>query len=217
MSATTTTDLLEQLTWRYATKQFDPSQSIPPELWTALEDALVLTPSSYGLQPWKFIVITNPELKAQLKPVSWNQSQITDCSHLVVFTIKKNVTTADVDQFIARTAEVRGVTPESISGYRNVIVSDVVYGPRSLNANEWATRQAYIALGNFMTCAALLGVDTCPLEGIDAAKYDKLLGLPQKGYATVVAAAAGYRAVDDKYAQLPKVRFSKEGVIETLA
>lgn len=217
MSVTTTTDLLEQLHWRYATKQFDPSKVIPPETWTALEEALVLTPSSYGLQPWKFIVVTNPELKAQLKPFSWNQTQITDASHLVVFTIKKNVTADDVDQFIARTAEVRGVTTESIGFYRNMIVSDVVHGPRSLNANEWATRQAYIALGNFMTSAALLGVDTCPLEGIEPAKYDKLLGLPEKGYATVVAAAAGYRAAEDKYAQLPKVRFPKEAVIEVLA
>jgi nitroreductase len=217
MSTTTTTDLLKQLNWRYAVKQFDPSKTIPPDLWTTLEEALVLTPSSYGLQPWKFIVITNPELKAQLKPFSWNQTQITDCSHLVVFTIKKNVTTDDVDQFIARTAEVRGVTTESIDFYRKMIVSDVVYGPRSLNANEWATRQAYIALGNFMTSAALLGVDTCPLEGIDPSKYDKLLGLPEKGYATVVAAAAGYRAAEDKYAQLAKVRFAKEVVLEVLA
>ena len=217
MSATTTTDLLEQLNWRYAVKQFDPTQTISPQIWSALAESLVLTPSSYGLQPWKFIVITNPEIRAQLKPFSWNQAQITDSSHLVVFTIKKNISIADVDHFIARTAEVRGITVESIGFYRNMIASDVVYGPRSLNANEWATRQAYIALGNFMTSAALLGVDTCPLEGIEPAKYDKVLGLPEKGYATVVAAAAGYRAVDDKYATLAKVRLPQAEVIEVLA
>jgi nitroreductase len=217
MSATTTTDLLEQLNWRYAVKQFDSTKAISPEIWSALAESLVLTPSSYGLQPWKFIVITNPEIRAQLKPFSWNQTQITDSSHLVVFTIKKNISIADVDHFIARTAEVRGITVESIGFYRNMIASDVVYGPRSLNANEWATRQAYIALGNFMTSAALLGVDTCPLEGIEPAKYDKVLGLPEKGYATVVAAAAGYRAADDKYATLAKVRFSQEEVIEVWA
>lgn len=216
MTPTTTTDLLEHLNWRYATKKFDPAQVISPEIWAALEDSLVLTPSSYGLQPWKFLVITSADLKAQLRPLSWNQAQVTDCSHYVVFTIRKNLTTEDVDRFVARTAEVRNVSTESIAGYRNVIVSDVIYGARSLQANEWAARQAYIALGNFMTCAALLNVDTCPMEGIDPAKYDSVLGLPQKGFATVVACAAGYRADDDKYAELAKVRFSKSEMIETL-
>lgn len=217
MSETTTSALLKQLHWRYAVKQFDPTQSIPSDIWATLEETLVLTPSSYGLQPWKFIVITNKELREQLKPASWGQAQITDSSHLVVFAIKKNLSVENVDQFIARIAEVRGITPESIDFYRKLILADVIYGPRSLNVNEWATRQVYIALGNFLTSAALLGVDTCPLEGIDPAKYDKLLGLPEKGYATVVAAAAGYRSDEDKYAQLPKVRYPKSDVIEVLA
>ncbi|HEY9631322.1 MAG TPA: NAD(P)H-dependent oxidoreductase [Coleofasciculaceae cyanobacterium] len=216
MTSTSIADLLEHLTWRYATKKFDPAKTIAPEIWSALEDSLVLTPSSYGLQPWKFWVITSPDLKAQLRPLSWNQAQVTDCSHYVVFSIRKNLTAEDVDRFMARTAEVRSVSTDSIAGYRNVIVNDVVYGARSLHANEWAARQAYIALGNFMTCAALLNVDTCPMEGIDPAKYDALLGLPQKGYATVVACAAGYRAEDDKYAALAKVRFAKSEMVETL-
>jgi nitroreductase len=96
MNHLNTTDLLEHLNWRYATKQFDPAKTIAPEIWTALEDALVLTPSSYGLQPWKFLIITSPELKAQLQPFSWNQSQVTDCSHYVVFAIKKNLAAEDV-------------------------------------------------------------------------------------------------------------------------
>ncbi len=211
-----TTTLLERLNWRYATKKFDANQTISESTWQALSDSLVLTPSSYGLQPWKFWVITNPAIKAELKPVSWNQDQITDCSHLVVFSIKKNLTAEHIDHFIERTAEVRGVTSESLAGYRNMMVSDVVHGVRSLTVFEWATRQTYIALGNFMTSAALLGVDTCPLEGLDPAKYDQILGLPSKGYATVVACAAGYRASDDKYANLAKVRFTNSEVIETL-
>jgi nitroreductase len=216
MAHITTTDLLENLNWRYATKQFDPTKTISQEVWTALEDCLVLTPSSYGLQPWKFLIITSKEIKEKLRPFSWNQAQVTDCSHYVVFTIKKNLTAADVDHFVARTAELRGGTIEEISGYRNMMVSDVVYGPRSLNVNEWATRQAYIALGNFMTSAALLGIDTCPMEGIEPANYDNALGLPSKGFATVVACAAGYRSEDDKYAKLAKVRFPKSEMIETL-
>ena len=214
MSHITTTDLLANLNWRYATKKFDATKTIPTDVWSALEDSLVLSPSSYGLQPWKFLIITDKEIREQLKPLSWNQAQVTDSSHYVVFTIKKNLDTAHVDRFVARTAEVRGIPAESIKGYRDMMVSDVVFGARSLTANEWAARQAYIALGNFMTSAALLGIDTCPMEGLDPAKYDRLLGLPEKGLATVVACAAGYRAEDDKYAALAKVRFDKSEVLE---
>ncbi|MBD1887172.1 NAD(P)H-dependent oxidoreductase [Microcoleus vaginatus] len=216
MNHITTTDLLENLKWRYATKQFDPAKTIAPEIWTALEDALVLTPSSYGLQPWKFLIITSSELKEQLKPLSWNQSQVTDCSHYVVFAIKKNLTAEDVDRFMARTVELRGGTVEAMAGYRNLIVSDLVDGARSFNINQWSTRQTYIALGNFMTCAALLGVDTCPMEGIEPVNYDRLLGLSAKGFTTVVACAAGYRSEADKYASLAKVRFPKSEILETL-
>lgn len=214
MKPISTPDLLDALTWRYATKKFDPTKAISAQTWSALEDALVLTPSSYGLQPWKFVVVTSPELKEKLRPFSWNQAQVTDCSHYVVFTIKKNLTTADVDRFVERTAEVRSVPVESIAGYRNMMVSDVVNGARSFNVNEWATRQAYIALGNFMTSAALVGVDTCPMEGIEPVNYDKTLDLAEAGYATVVACAAGYRAEDDKYSELAKVRFAKSEMID---
>jgi nitroreductase len=216
MKPLSTTDLLNALTWRYATKKFDPTKTIATEIWSALEDSLVLTPSSYGLQPWKFLIVTNSKLKEDLKPLSWNQAQVTDCSHYVVFTIKKNLTSADVDRFVARTAEVRSISVESITGYRNMMVSDVVYGARSFNVNEWATRQTYIALGNFMTSAALLGVDTCAMEGIEPVNYDKVLNLHETGYTTVVACAAGYRSEDDKYAYLAKVRFAKSDVIELL-
>ncbi|MGL5032713.1 MAG: NAD(P)H-dependent oxidoreductase [Microcystaceae cyanobacterium] len=217
MQILTPTELLESLQWRYATKKFDPTKIIAPETWSALEDALVLTPSSYGLQPWKFWVITNTELREQLKPFSWGQSQVTDASHYVVFSIKKNLAVEDVDRFVARTAELRGSTIEAIAAYRGMMVSDIINGPRSLTVNEWATRQVYIALGNFMTSAALLGVDACPMEGIDPAKYDKLLGIAEKGYATVVACAAGYRANDDHHAVAAKVRFAKNEVIEVLS
>lgn len=217
MATLSSSDLLEQLRWRYATKQFNPDKKIDQETWNALEEALVLSPSSYGLQPWQFIVITNQDILAELKPHSWNQGQITDCSHLVVFAIQKNLTAADVDKFIESTATTRNVSVESLSGYRNMIVSDVIYGPRSFRVNEWAARQAYIALGNFMTSAAIIGVDTCPLEGIDPAAYDKVLDLQPKGFATVVACAAGYRSSEDKYAELAKVRYSKAEMIQTLS
>lgn len=216
MAALSSEALLEQLNWRYATKQFDPNKSIADDVWSALEDTLVLTPSSYGLQPWLFLVIKSTDLKAQLRPLSWNQSQITDCSHLVVFAIKKNLTSADVDRFIESTATTRNDSVESLAGYRNMIVSDVVNGPRSFHVNEWAARQAYIALGNFMTSAAVIGIDTCPLEGIDPAGYDKVLDLQKEGFATVVACAAGYRSTEDKYADLAKVRYPKSEMVRVL-
>lgn len=206
--------LLEVLKWRYATKQFDASRKIPADVWEALEDALVLSPSSYGLQPWKFLVVTDPAVKAALRPHSWDQPQVTDCSHHVVFASRLGVDAAFVEKYLERIAEVRGVPVESLAFYREMMASDILNGPRSKWAAEWAVRQAYIALGNFMTSAAMIGVDTCPMEGIDPAKYDEILGLREKGFQTVVACPAGYRAAGDKYAVLPKVRFAKEEMIE---
>ncbi len=205
--------LTAQLRWRYATKQFDPAARIADHAWRALESALVLSPSSYGLQPWRFVVVRSPELKARLRPQSWNQAQITDCDRLVVFAARAKLSAADVDRFIRRTAQVRGVAAETLAGYRGMIVKDVVEGPRSRWAFEWAARQCYIALGGLMSAAAVIGVDTCPLEGIDPEAYDRELGLPAEGYRTVVACAAGHRLASDKYAAAAKVRYAADEVI----
>lgn len=208
--------VLQQLGWRYATKKFDPTRRIASEDWKTLEQSLLLTPSSYGLQPWKFIIITDAAKRAELRPHTWNQPQVTDCSHYVVFTIRKNIDAEQVQKLIDRTAEVRRIPAANIETYKQMMLDDVVHGPRSLRANEWAARQVYIALGNFMTCAAMLGIDTCPIEGFEPPKYDQALGLPHKGLAAVVCCAAGYRAEDDKYAALTKVRFKAEDVIERI-
>jgi len=206
--------LLKQLNWRYATKKFDPARKIASEEWAVLEQALILTPSSYGLQPWKFIVVTDQALKAKLRPASWNQAQVEDCSHLVVFTAKQDISEADVDRFVARIAEVRGVGLESLAGYRGFMVGDLVNGARHAVIQEWAARQTYIAMGNLLTSAAMLGIDACPFEGLEPAKYDAILGLKDSGYATVAACPLGYRAADDKYASAPKVRFEARDVID---
>lgn len=206
--------LLDALNWRYATKVFDPNRKIPEETWAVLEQALVLTPSSFGLQPWKFIVIQNKELREQLVPHSWNQRQVADCSHLVVMTVKKTVTEGDIDTFITRIAEVRGGTADSLMGYRNMMVGDVVKGERGKAVTQWAKLQSYIALGNLMTCAAMLGVDSCPMEGFIPAKYDEILDLEKEGLTTSVLLPLGYRAEADRYSQLPKVRFTHGVVVE---
>lgn len=207
-------ELLESLRWRYAVKAFDPERTIAPELWATLEQALVLTPSSYGLQPWKFLVIRDPQLRSELRPSSWNQSQITDCSHLVVLLRRRAITAADADQLIATTAERRGLEVGSLDGYRQMIQRDLVEGPRSHTIGTWASNQVYIALGNLMTSAALLGVDTCPIEGFSPPDYDRILGLEATPFQSAVVCACGYRSANDKYAALAKVRYDANELIE---
>ncbi len=216
MTSISSETLLEQLRWRYATKNFDPTRTIPAEDWRALEEALVLTPSSFGLQPWKFFVITNPQIKAQLLPLSWGQKQVLEGSHVVVFARRSDLTAEDIERYLQRMVEVRGGTLEALGGFRKMLIASLVPPTNGLNIAHWAALQCYIALGNFMTSAALLGIDTCPMEGIDPAKYDELLGLRAQGYHTVVVCVAGYRKEDDKYARLPKVRFATEEVIQRL-
>ena len=205
--------LVNQLRWRYATKRFDPQRKISAEDWAALEEALVLTPSSFGLQPWKFIVITDPAVKERLAPVSWGQRQPADCSHFVVFAVRTDLGEAEIDAFLKRIAEVRKVPVESLGQYRDMMVGSLVKGMDNAARNGWAERQVYIAVGNFLTSAALLGIDACPMEGIEPKKYNEILGLDKLGLSAIVAAAAGYRAAGDKSATLPKVRFPKEQVI----
>lgn len=204
--------VLEALQWRYATKSFDPSRKIPAETWAAIEQSLVLTPSSFGMQPWKFFVVTHDGIRQQLLEHSWKQRQVVDASHLVVLAIKKDVDEAEVDRYMHSTAEVRQAPPESLEGFGKVI-KGFLANPQ-MNVNEWAAKQVYIALGQLMTAAALMGVDACPMEGFVPPKYDEILGLTEKGYASVLVCPLGYRAADDKYATTPKVRYPLSEMVE---
>lgn len=212
--STTPVDLQRQLNWRYATKRFDPSKKIPAETWQALEQALLLTPSSFGLQPWKFVVVDTPALRQELRQHSWGQSQVSDADRYVVFAGMRTLTVDDVDRFLRRQCEVRGVTMESLAGYRGMLVGFLEKGWASGDLAGWNARQTYIALGQFMAAAAMLGVDTCPMEGIDMRGYDKVLGLDGTPFTTLCACAAGFRAADDKYATVAKVRFPLAEVVE---
>jgi len=213
MSTITREQLSRQLHWRYATNQFDPQRKISPEDWAALEESLVLTPSSFGLQPWKFVVVNTPALREKLVAASYRQRQVADASHLVVFAIKKNFSEADVAAYIKSISDVRGIP---VAGYHDVMVGSLFKTRDAAARAAWAGHQIYIALGNFLTSAAMLGVDACPMEGIQPAKYDDILGLDALGLSSVVVATAGYRAATDKYAALKKVRFAKADVIVTL-
>ncbi len=203
--------LIKQLKWRYATKIFDPSKRISDADWRTLEEVLVLTPSSFGLQPWKFFVVDTPALKEKLVAASWGQTQVKDASHTLVMAIKNNMDADHIVRYVEHTADVRGVPVDSLEKFKQVMLNFAMRP--GFDVNTWAKDQVYIALGNFMTAAAMLGIDTCPMEGIVPAKYDEILGLGKLGYATVVGCPAGFRAADCKYATTPKVRFKHDDVI----
>jgi nitroreductase len=204
--------LLEALNFRYATKAFDPSRIIVPETWSALKTTLALTPSSFGLQPWKFIVVDSPEIREKLKAASWGQPQVTDASHLVVLTARTDLTQQDIDRWIARLSEVQGTPLEKLAGYAGMI-SSFSNNMSVPEKQAWNTRQVYIALGQLMTAAAVIGIDTCPLEGISPSDYDDILGIKNSGYTTAVACALGYRSDEDAYAKANKARFSEDALI----
>jgi nitroreductase len=208
----TNDSILEKLSWRYATKSYDASKKVSAEDWATLEQSVILAPSSFGIQPYKFIVVTDQELKEKLKPAAWGQPQITDASHLVVFAYKKTLTDADIEHYVDRIVEVRGVPRETLTDYENIMKDSAKKATDGGYVEVWNSRQAYIALGFLLQTAALLNIDATPMEGFDAAQFNEILGLTD--YSAVVLAAVGYRnAESDWLANLPKVRFSKEELI----
>jgi nitroreductase len=212
MSSINREQLLAQLNWRYATKEFDPKRKISAADWATLETVLQLTPSSGGLQPWKFIVVTDPAVRAKLVPASYGQEKVSTASHLVVFASKNNLGEADVDAHLNNVAKTQGVPIEALAPLRGMLVGGIVKSMDETARNAWARNQTYIALGNLLTSAALLGIDACPMEGFDRAQYDEILVLKAKGFATAVIATLGYRSATDKYASASKVRFPEEQI-----
>lgn len=209
-------EIQNKLEWRYATKVFNKEKKINSQDWNVLENSLVLAPSSYGLQPWKFIIVENPEIRTKLRAASWGQAQVTDASHYVVFTTLKNITEDYIKGYIASIAQVRGQAVESLVGFQDMMIKSIVKGKDQESIKVWNQRQAYIAMGFLLETAALLDIDTVPLEGLDPKAYDTLLGLDQSDYGTVAAVALGYRDESDKYAQAKKVRFSKDQIIQKI-
>jgi nitroreductase len=181
-----------------------------------LEETLTLSASSFGLQPYRFLNVTNPATRANLMPHAWNQRQVVDASHFVVFASRTSLTEAEIDRFIARIAAVRQAPASSLAGYRQMMAGSLLGEERQAAIPLWASRQAYIALGNLLTSAALLGIDACPMEGFVPAEFDRILNLPAQGYTAAVACALGYRSADDKYAAAPKVRFPVTDLVQTV-
>lgn len=211
----TPTELTQALHWRYATKAFDAKKIIANETFDALLDAARLSPSSFGLQPWKFLVVESKDLREKLRAQSWNQPQVTDASHFVVLAAKEVISGADIQEWINCLAITQQTPIDQLAPLQGMI-QQFTGAMSAEEMAQWNTRQVYIALGQLMTAAAVLGVDTCPLEGISAASYDQILGLEGSGYRTRVACALGYRSDLDKYATAPKARFAAEKVIQRL-
>lgn len=206
--------LLDQQKQRYAVKNFDSQKKISSDTWAAIEDSLIMTPSSYGLQAWRFYVVTSDEIKKKLTPHTWNQPQVESCSHYVVFLHKISVSEADIDDYMQLIHRVRGTPIENLAGFKKGLMKDIISGPRSKWVSEWTARQTYIALGNLMTSAAMLGVDTCPMEGLEPVEYDKVLGLEGSDFKTAMACAVGYRHPEDKHSRTAKVRYPKEKLVK---
>ncbi len=198
--------LTHSLHWRYATKQFDPNKKISDQDFSELLESLQMSPSSFGLQPWKFIIVTNPNIRQQLKTASWNQTQVTDASHLIVFARQTDMTDAHISAFIGEIAKTRHTSLESLESYQQMMVSFITkLSPEKRAA--WMERQVYIALGFLLLSAATKQIDACPMEGFDPAQYDEILDLHSKGLTSVVVCPVGYRSQDDKYASEAKVRY----------
>ena len=201
--------LIEKLNWRYATKKFDKTKKLTPSQLEELLHAVHLSPASTGVQSYKIIVIEDAATREKLQQAAYGQSQIADASQLIVFAAETNLDDQYVKKLIDHVAKTRGVDRLNLEGYEQMINGKV----NSMNKEEritWAKKQAYIALGVLLTSAAELGIDACPMEGFSAPQFDEILGLNEKGLATAVIAAVGFRAEDDAYSKLNKVRKPEE-------
>jgi nitroreductase len=207
--------IIEKLKWRYATKKFDSAKKISPEILNELLESTELAPSSYGLQPFKILVIEDPEIREKLKAAAYGQTQITDASQLIVFARIKNFGVEHVEEYAANIADTRNIDPKMIEGF-----VDVMKGTVNSQTQEqlavWNSKQCYLALGFLLFAAAQHKVDACPMEGFDAAKFDEILGLDAQNLSSVVIATIGYRSDDDGYQNLSKVRKSKEELFITI-
>ncbi|WP_281540837.1 NAD(P)H-dependent oxidoreductase [Maribacter aestuarii] len=198
---------IDKLNWRYATKKFDSSKKISNEDLNTLLEATRLSASSYGLQPYHVLVIENNEIREKLRPASWGQSQITDASHLIIFTNKTTFEEDLVDDYLKIVGNTRGIAEKDLKGYSDFMKSKLMQ-LSDAEKEVWTANQVYLALGNVMTIAAELEIDTCPMEGFETEKYNDILGLNDKNLNASVVLAVGYRSQEDETQHYPKVRKS---------
>jgi nitroreductase len=208
-------NFIENQNWRYATKKFDATKKVSTEDLETLKKAIQLSSSSYGLQLYKVFIIENPEVRAQLQPVSWGQSQIVDASHLLVFANIVNVQESHIDAYVQNIADTRGLSVEDLKGYSDFMKSKIVPLPVEQKA-VWTSKQTYLALGNLLNAAAELKIDVTPMEGFEPEKYNEILGLDKLGLNASLVAAIGYRHEEDATQHYAKVRKPIEELFETI-
>lgn len=205
--------LQEALNWRYAVKKFDTAKKIATNDFEQLKEAVKLTPSSYGLQPYKVLVIEDADLRAKLRAACWGQAQIVDASHLLIFASLKDIGEKEVAAYLAHKAELSGIDVSALKGYQDFMVMKI--GEKSVQERAtWNAKQAYIAVGNLLTSAALMAIDACPMEGFQADQVDEILGLDEQGLSAAVVVALGYRSEEDDTQHAPKVRKSTDDFFE---
>jgi|SRR3989344_1944496 len=206
------TTLIEDLHWRYATKKFDHSRKIPEAELHELLETLRLSPSSFGLQPWKFILVKDKKVREQLQKEAWNQAQVTEASEFIVFAVPTEFSEKDIKKYIHDTAATRKIPVESLKGYQEIMEGFLKSKSKEWII-DWSKKQAYLALGMLLMACAVKRIDACPMEGFNPAGFDTILGLDKVGLTSVVACPIGYRSKEDHHSSLSKVRFPKEEVI----
>ena len=202
-------NFIKNANWRYATKKFDTTKKVSNEDLEILKEAIRLSASSYGLQPYKVLIIDNPELRAQLQPAAWGQSQIVDASQLLIFANITNFGDAEIDAFIKNLTETRGIPVEAVQGYADFMKSKISILPVD-KRNIWTSKQTYLAMGNLLNAAADLNVDVTPMEGFEPEKVNEILGLDKLGLNASLIATVGYRHNEDDTQHYVKVRKSNE-------
>ena len=207
--------LIENLEWRYATKRFDSSKKISSDKLEKIKRAIQLSVSSYGLQLYKVLIIENSELREKLSPVSWDQPQITEASHLIVFCNYQKVSENHVDDYFERIAKIQNIDIKMLSDYRDFMKNKITEKSEMDRAN-WTAKQTYLALGNLLNACAELKIDACPMEGFDVEKYNEILELGPKGLSAAVIATIGYRSNDDDSQYRKKVRKPLSELFEIL-
>ncbi len=204
--------ITKALAWRFAVRTFDPTQIIKSEDLTTILESGRLAPSSFGTEPWKFIVVENKEVRAKLRAAGYDQAKITDASVLIVIARRTDMRDHIMDELVARTAKTQGVTTDSLSGFKQML-DGAVAGKNDDELDAWARAQTYIPLGTMIAAASLLSIDSGPMEGFDAAKVGEILGLDAKHLKATTMLALGYRG-DDAGAVRPKVRRDFDSVVE---
>jgi len=206
---------IDNLNWRYATKKFDASKKVSKKDLENLLEATALSASSYGLQPYEILVVEDAAMRSKLQPAAWGQSQITEASHLIVLANQSTFGEELVDDYLSNVSETRGIPSNDLQGYSDFMKSKLMPLSESAKAT-WTARQTYIEVGNLLSAAADLKIDTCPMEGFDSAQFNEMLGLSKRGLNAAVLVAVGYRSKEDKTQHYKKVRKAKENLITHL-